>query len=211
MKNYKTEQEEFWAGEFGDEYVDRNTTDRFLASNIAMFAEILRRTNGIEEVIEFGANIGLNLLAIKKLLPKVKLTAIEINAKASKILKNNIPEIKEIFNLSILDYPPHTVTIQYDFVLIKGVLIHINPNKLEDVYYKLYTSSKKYICLAEYYNPTPVTLNYRGYENRLFKRDFAGELLVRFNDLELIDYGFIYHRDRNFQQDDLTWFLLEKK
>ena len=64
--------------------------------------------------------------------------------------------------------------------------------------------------ICEYYNPTPVTVPYRGASERLFKRDFAGELMDRF-DLALVDYGFVYHRDSHFPQDDLTWFLLEKR
>lgn len=212
MKQFKTEQEEFWAGEFGDKYIDRNTVDRFLSSNIAMFSEIMKRTIAIESVIEFGANIGLNLLAIKQLFPNAKLSAIEINEKASNILKENVPDINEIFNQSILDFvSPKKNDERYDFVLIKGVLIHINPDKLEEVYSKLYETSKKYILIAEYYNPSPVTINYRGNANKLFKRDFAGELLDKYDNLELIDYGFIYHRDKNFPQDDITWFLLQKK
>ncbi|MBK4730641.1 hypothetical protein JJD41_12310 [Oxynema sp. CENA135] len=103
-----------------------------------------------------------------------------------------------------------TPTRKWDFVLIKGVLIHINPDYLEQVYDCLYQSSDRYICLVEYYNPTPVEVTYRGHQGKLFKRDFAGEILDRFKDLQLIDYGFVYHRDRHFSQDDLTWFLLEK-
>jgi hypothetical protein len=45
----------------------------------------------------------------------------------------------------------------------------------------------------------------------LYKRDFAGEMLDRYPDLQLVDYGFSYHRDQNFPQDDANWFLLEKK
>jgi spore coat polysaccharide biosynthesis protein SpsF len=26
-----------------------------------------------------------------------------------------------------------------------------------------------------------------------------------------VDYGFAYRRDPNFPQDDITWFLLEKR
>ena len=63
----------------------------------------------------------------------------------------------------------------------------------------------------EYYNPTPVEVTYRGNTGKLFKRDFAGELLDKYSDLELVDYGFIYHRDNCFPQDDITWFLMEKK
>ena len=69
---------------------------------------------------------------------------------------------------------------------------------------------RRYICVIEYYNPTPVTVQYRGHANMLFKRDFAGEMLDRFAGLRLVDYGFVYHRDR-FPQDDLTWFLMEKR
>ena len=95
--------------------------------------------------------------------------------------------------------------------LIKGVLIHINPQMLPRVYDLLYRVGKRYVCLIEYYNPTPVEVSYRGHSGRLFKRDFAGEMLERFEDLKLLDYGFVYHRDPNFPLDDVTWFLLENR
>jgi len=91
------------------------------------------------------------------------------------------------------------------------VLIHINPDMLDIVYEKLYNSSNRYILIAEYYNPTPVSISYRGHSDRLFKRDFAGEMLDKYDDLELLDYGFLYHRDKYFFQDDVSWFLLEKR
>jgi spore coat polysaccharide biosynthesis protein SpsF len=94
--------------------------------------------------------------------------------------------------------------------LIKGVLIHINPDMLSTVYEKLYSASCKYILICEYYNPSPVTINYRGHSDRLFKRDFAGEMLEKYIDLKLVDYGFSYKRDAVFPQDDITWFLMEK-
>jgi spore coat polysaccharide biosynthesis protein SpsF len=97
-----------------------------------------------------------------------------------------------------------------DLVLIKGVLIHLNPEVLPQAYELLYRSSSKYICVAEYYNPTPIAVPYRGHEDKLFKRDFAGEIMKKFNDLRLVDYGFAYHGDSNFPQDDITWFLMEK-
>ena len=57
---------------------------------------------------------------------------------------------------------------------------------------------------------SPVAIAYRGDDDRLYKRDFAGEMLDKYNDLRLIDYGFSYRRDAAFPQDDITWFLLEK-
>jgi hypothetical protein len=34
--------------------------------------------------------------------------------------------------------------------------------------------------------------------------------LDRYPDLDLVDYGFVYHRDPLFPQDDMTWFLLQR-
>jgi spore coat polysaccharide biosynthesis protein SpsF len=55
-----------------------------------------------------------------------------------------------------------------------------------------------------------VSISYRGHSDRLFKRDFAGEMLDKYADLSLVDYGFCYKRDKAFPQDDITWFLLQK-
>ncbi|MDR3602246.1 MAG: hypothetical protein P4L49_17465 [Desulfosporosinus sp.] len=206
MKKYKTEQEIFWAGQFGDEYIKRNENETLIASNIAMFSKILDGINYVESVIEFGANIGLNLIAVKSLLPKIELSAIEINQKAVSELQQ-LGEKINVYHQSILDFIPE---YKRDFVLIKGVLIHLDPNCLQDVYDKLYQTSNRYICIAEYYNPVPVEVSYRGHQGKLFKRDYAGEMLDKFKDLRLIRYGFVYHRDPSFPQGDITWFLLEK-
>ncbi len=204
---YKTDQESFWAGEFGNEYIGRNQGEASIASNTALFSKILSSTNSISTIIEFGANIGLNLMAIKRLLPKVELSAIEINEKAVAQLKNEVEDIS-VYHSSILDFQPDK---ERDLVLIKGVLIHINPDELQSVYELLYKTSGKYICIAEYYNPSPVEVRYRGHEGKLYKRDFAGEIMDKYPDLKLIDYGFVYHGDNHFPQDDTTWFLLEKQ
>lgn len=206
MKKYKTDQEEFWAGQFGDEYVGRNQGRQIIAGNTALFSRIMSRTTGLKSTIEFGANIGMNLVAIRQLYPEMELSAIEINASAVERL-TQLGDVK-VYAQSILDFK---CDYQRDLVLIKGVLIHINPDVLPQVYDLLYRTSKRYICLVEYYNPSPVEVPYRGHTGKLFKRDFAGELLSKYPDLALVDYGFVYHRDVNFPQDDLTWFLLEKK
>lgn len=206
MKSFQTEQERFWAGEFGDQYAQRNRGDQPLASNLALFARVLARTRGVESVIEFGANIGLNLKAIRQLLPRADLSAVEINAAAAAELRK-MDGMTAVYEQSILEFSPDQPR---DLVLSKGVLIHIAPNFLERVYDVFYRTSGKYICLAEYYNPSPVEISYRGHQGKLFKRDFAGDMMDRFPDLALVDYGFCYRRDTQFPQDDITWFLLEK-
>ena len=208
MKNkFKTEQEQFWSGEFGDVYSKRNLGPRWVAANTALFSKVLARTANVSSLIEFGANIGLNLRALRHLLPEAELAAIEINASAAKTLKK-WGEVKNIYETSLLEFKPKR---QWDLALIKGVLIHINPDALPLAYENLYRATRRYLCVVEYYNPSPVTIPYRGHQDRLFKRDFAGELLDRYPDLRLLDYGFTYHRDPNFPQDDTSWFLLEKQ
>jgi spore coat polysaccharide biosynthesis protein SpsF len=206
---FKTEQEEFWAGEFGNEYVDRNDNQfAILPTDTYLFGQILKRTSGIKSVIEFGSNVGYNLAAVKRLLPESEISAIEINTKAAEVLKSRFGGNIIIYNKSILDF---VVDYKRDLVIIKGVLIHINPDELGTVYEKLYETSQKYIVVCEYYNPSPVEVNYRGRGGKLFKRDFAGEILEKHKELELVDYGFIYHRDNIFSGDDFTWFLLKKQ
>lgn len=205
-KNYKTDQEKFWAEEFGDSYIGRNQSSEYLASNLSFFSKAFHQIGKPDSIIEFGANIGMNLKAIKALFPSIELAGVEINEKAATELTKTIGE-KGVFHTSILDFETDN---QFDVSLIKGVLIHINPDVLATVYQKLYETSKKYILICEYYNPAPVTISYRGHTDRLFKRDFAGEMLDTYDDLELIDYGFVYRRDPAFPQDDITWFLLKK-
>lgn len=202
--NTYNEQQSFWTGDFGNEYIARNRDQAGLANNTNLFAKILGRTSNVNTVLEFGANIGMNLIALKTLLPKAKLSGIEINKAAFEEL-NKIPDVIA-YHSSIENFEPSQ---NVDLTFSKTVLIHINPQSLNIVYEKLYSCSNRYVLLVEYYNPTPIEVQYRGHTGKLFKRDFAGEMLVQYPDLRLIDYGFVYHRD-NFYQDDVTWFLMEK-
>jgi spore coat polysaccharide biosynthesis protein SpsF len=206
-KRKETEQEVFWAGNFGTQYIQRNQGAALLGSNLNFFAKALRSARNLKTCIEFGANIGMNLKALKMMYPTQEQHGIEINGDAVRELSKSISP-DHVYHSSILDYNPQRT---WDLVLIKGVLIHINPDELPKVYEKLVTSCGKYLLLAEYYNPSPVAIPYRGYTDRLFKRDFSGEIMDKYPQMELIDYGFAYHRDPNFPQDDITWFLMHKQ
>lgn len=207
MTQFTTEQEAFWAGEFGTDYIARNQGDFLLASNLDFFCKALRQARMADSCIEFGANIGMNLKALKLLYPSQQQYGIEINREAAAQLTEVIPA-QHVFNQSILEFTPEQ---QCDLALIKGVLIHINPDVLPQVYDKLVASTSRFLMVAEYYNPSPVAIPYRGHTDRLFKRDFAGEIMERHPKMRLVDYGFAYKRDPNFPQDDITWFLMEKQ
>lgn len=206
MMPFKTEQEAFWAGAFGAEYGARNADTQLLASNIAFFSKALAHTRMCSDCVEFGANIGMNLKALKLLYPSMEQHAIEINEAAAAELAKVVPP-SNIQNVSILEFDPFRT---WDLVLIKGVLIHINPDWLPQAYDALYAATGRYLLVCEYYNHDPVSVTYRGHTDRLFKRDFCGDILARHSDLRLLDYGFVYQGDPVFPQDDITWFLMEK-
>ena len=206
MTAFRTEQEAFWAGEFGDQYIERNQGAGDLAGNLALFARALRVTQKITSVIEFGANIGMNMRALRPLLPEAELSAVEINAKAYGML-SELPYVKATHG-SLLD---HELVRAYDLVLVKGVLIHLDPGVLAVAYDKIFAASGRYVLLSEYYSLTPMEVDYRGHSGRLFKRDFAGELMQRHPSLQLLDYGFMYHRDQKWFGEDANWFLMEKR
>ena len=203
--DYQTEQEIFWAGDFGDEYISRNRSSGLLHSKIAMWSQMLRSANRVGSIKELGCNIGLNLKALNHLRPEYQLSGVEINQTAA----------TEAQRLGIASIKCGTITEplsdpKADLTFTAGVLIHINPERLPMVYENLVSLSSRYILVAEYYNPTPTEVNYRGHNERLFKRDFAGELIDSFN-LNLVDYGFWYRRDNIASEfGDMTWFLLEK-
>ena len=201
-----TPQEAFWAGQFGTDYIDRNRSEELLASNRAFFERALQKAGAISSCVEFGANVGMNLKALRLLYPGIAARGIEINPDAAAQLRKLIGD-DNVFEGSLFDWVGKPAQISFT----KGVLIHLQPDMLPTAYDRLYAASSQFVLVAEYYSPNPVAISYRGHEDRLFKRDFAGDMLDRFPDLSLIDYGFAYRRDPTFPQDDISWFLMQKQ
>jgi len=199
----RTETEAFWAGEFGDTYHQRQAVTH--EANVDLFARILAATGDVKSIAELGAGTGLNLQALRAIDPELDLCGVEINEQAvHQILK--IPTVVGV-HASALDWMP---TRQFDMTFTKGMLIHIPPADLPTACRTLVDASRRYVMIAEYFNPTPLEVMYRGHAGRLWKRDFAGELMDA-HGLTLVDYGFVYARDTYAAQDNITWFVLEKQ
>ena len=101
--NFRTKQEEFWFGEFGNEYISRNSSKELLASNLNFFSQAFNQIQSPSSLIEFGANVGMNLKAIKQLFPNIELSAVEINKSASDTLRDFLGK-ENVFNAYILEY-----------------------------------------------------------------------------------------------------------
>lgn len=199
-------QEKLWSGRFGDEYTMRQKISRI--DTEVFFIRALdgtMRTSLLNTVIEFGANTGHNLQAIAELFEdSCSTTGVEINDAAWEKLKD-VADVA--VNASILDMG--SMMFRGDLAFTKGLLIHIHPGDLPCAYRTLYDASSRYILIAEYFNPTPVEVKYRDHDEALWKRDFGGDMLDTFPDLDCIDYGFVWSRDKH-PQDNLTWWLFEK-
>ncbi|MCI8514960.1 MAG: pseudaminic acid biosynthesis-associated methylase [Lachnospiraceae bacterium] len=207
MTREKTSHENFWKGGFGNEYTDRNRHgEKMISCRVGNLAKCLSRADYITASLEIGSNIGYNEIALQRLYPDIQMDVVEINQKAAE--ECGKIENVHVYNTSIYDFKTEK---QYDLTLVNGVLVYIDLEKLDEVYESLYRYSRKYILIIEYYNPVPVNVNYRGHDGQLCKRDFAGEMMEKYPDLDLLDYGFIYHRDKAFPMDDFNWFLLMKR
>jgi spore coat polysaccharide biosynthesis protein SpsF len=119
--------------------MQRNRGELLLASNLNFFSRSLRAARGVKTCIEFGANVGMNLKALKLLYPAQEQFGIEINAEAARELGQVIPP-SHVFTTSILDFNTQQT---WDLALIKGVLIHINPDALPQVYDKLVAAAAR--------------------------------------------------------------------
>lgn len=199
--------EEFWKGDGGVDYTHRNAVKPKLtiACNTAFFARALARSWGLERVIELGAGDGKNMAALRWLLPEAQLMAVEVNELAA----SQIVDADYVFRTSIQKFDPPREEVP-ELAFTKGVLIHIPDSDLYAVYEKLYRCSRRYILIAEYYSPRREEIIYRGQPGLLWKGPYAEEMMMRYTDLELVDYGFVGKLDR-WPQDDLTWYLMEKR
>jgi spore coat polysaccharide biosynthesis protein SpsF len=197
-----TEQETFWAGEFGDAYTNRNVD--LAEQRVPFFKNLLRLTPDVESVCDLGANVGHNLIAILSIVPSVLATGVELNPFAFRQL-SSIPGITAVHS-AIQDYAPER---RFDLVFTCGVLIHVNPHDLPEVYRKMAVIADKYVLINEYFNPTPTEIVYRGHSAKLFKRDFAGEFLDSTEGFEPVRWGFLWKRMEP-AWDNCNWTLLRR-
>lgn len=208
-KAAQTEQLNFWRGQFGDSYTNRNSVDAGpLRARAAMWSAIMDGTKGAPpgSILEVGSNIGNNLRALRA-LTGAQLWAVEPNAQArAQLVKDGVVEADKAVDgvAQAIPLKDHAV----DMAFTCGVLIHIHPDDLLASCLEIYRVASRYIACIEYFSDKPEMIPYRGHDDRLFKRDFGGFWLDNFASLRVIDYGFRWKRVTGL--DNLTWWLFAK-
>ncbi len=204
-----TPQAEFWRGEFGDAYTDRNAAAaEQIRARVALWSEIWSHTlkGPPTSVVEVGANLGINLRALR-IVTSARLFAVEPNEKARGILvQDGIVAAEDVRGglASAIDLPDAAA----DLAFTSGVLIHIHPDHLATSLREIHRCSARWIACVEYFSDKPETIPYRGHNDRLFKRDFGSLWLETCPDLRTVAYGFAWKRVTGL--DNLTWWLFEK-
>ena len=204
----RTEQENFWSDEYAQDYITKNLEfDNSLGAEawLSMLGGIGEEK--INNYLECGCNVGRNLDQLKLVFPRLEPSIIEISKPAFDYVKSR-HKLHYSYNGAILDstFPSG----YFDLVFTMGVLIHINPDQLLENLKYIFDYSKKYILIGEYFNRTPVTIEYQGQRDRLFKRDF-GKLFIENFPVTLVDYGFLWgHVYDKAGFDDITWWLFSK-
>jgi pseudaminic acid biosynthesis-associated methylase len=200
-------QQQFWKEQYATEYIGKND-DFDLDLGIKGWAKMLERAEGIQNLLECGCNVGRNINALNHVLPSAEKNIIEISPEAYKIATTRY-KIKDSFNGPIAE--SNFAESSFDLVYTMGVLIHIHPDDLLANMQRLFEYSRRYILMGEYFNRTPVMLEYQGQQDKLFKCDFGKKFAEQF-DVELVDYGFLWgHIYDRAGFDDVTYWLFEKR
>jgi len=189
----RTQQTDFWSGDFGREYTDRNTTDlqtwnrqyreKYGITRLDMNVEFLQGLSREARVLEVGCNTGQQLEALR-LLGFKNVVGIELQLYAAKYAKNIVHDIP-VLQASGFEIPFKTNS--FDLVFTSGVLIHIAPDNLPIIMSEMHRCTSKYLWGFEYYSDRMTEINYRGNTSVLWKADYASLLLDEFHDLRLIN------------------------
>lgn len=199
------EQQQFWAQDYAEEYIRKNSQfDRVLG--VEGWRKMLAFSQDIRSVLECGCNIGRNIDFLTEALPDATKSIVEISKPAFDYVTRK-HHLSQAFNGPI---EASAFLEKFDLVFTIGVLIHIHPDNLLTVMKKMFDYSNKYILIGEYFNRTPMMIEYQGQKDRLFKRDF-GKLFIENFPVELVDYGFLWgHLYDQAGFDDITWWLFRK-
>jgi pseudaminic acid biosynthesis-associated methylase len=194
--------EQLWAGQFGNEYVDRNlgAYERRGEFWLPLMEELAPQS-----VLEIGCNVGGNLQWIARRVSADRVVGVDVNAKALKMLEQRVPGVRAL-NSPAREIPFADRSV--DFVFTMGVLIHQPEETLTKVMTEMVRVSRKWVFCAEYYDTETVEVPYRGQDGALFRRDYKRLFQELFPDeLTLVREGYL-GPDDGWDRD--TWWLFER-
>lgn len=213
----KNEQENFWSGDFGKSYTDRNSRHNeefnmayqnwYGTTRTMMNEAFLGRLQKDIRILEVGCNTGMQLAELKS-MGFTSLYGVELQDYAVQRAKEYTEGIN-IIQGSAFDIPFKDDF--FDLVFTSGVLIHIAPDNLPKVFSEMHRCSKKYIWGFEYYADKVTSINYRGNEGFLWKANYGKLMRDQFSNLGLVKEE-LYPYITEAESGNIDFmYLLEKK
>jgi pseudaminic acid biosynthesis-associated methylase len=188
----ETPQKRQWTGDFGRDYTNRNTLslaqlDSLYQTNFGiprcqLNETFLKDFPRDTRTLEVGCNSGNQLLLLQE-MGFTNLWGVEVQSYALELARARVQGV-QISQASALDLPYEDG--YFDLVFTSGVLIHISPVDLPSALDEIHRCTRRWIWGLEYYAPEVTEVNYRGYDDLLWKMDYAKRYLDRFGDLELV-------------------------
>lgn len=189
-----SETTEFWTGDFGNSYHQRNRID--WRKRITFWDRLVQRY-GFRSVYEVGCGPGWNLSAIKHSIHGygVNVAGNELNPVAR----------QQAIQCGFTVYEAGTIIAGFEMVFTAGVLIHIPPEELNGMMEAIVRCSCDLVLAVEYEDEQEKEILYRGHEGKLWKRPY-GRLYEELG-LTLVETGKVGKAD-GF--DDCMYWLLKK-
>jgi pseudaminic acid biosynthesis-associated methylase len=185
---------ELWSSEFGNDYTNRNQVDWRLRMP---FWKKIEAITGARSYFEMGCNAGWNLSAIKRQFPDVTVVGNDINQQAA-----HQAQLAGLPVINMLDFAEH-VPGKFELVFTAGVLIHIEPEHLQEVMQALIAKSLRWVLAVEYAAKVETIVEYRGHTEKCWKRPYGD--LYKALGLKLVDHG---NAGEGF--DQCHYWLMEK-
>ena len=166
-----------WAGEFGDEYMERNNPDDLYDLRHQFWREIEKKY-APKRVLEVGCNAGHNLSCFLM----ASTYGIDVNIKALSDGRRRDTLI------NIIEGEADDIPFKdgyFDFVFSCGLLIHLDAETLRKCQAEIVRVASKYVCSIEYEAGREKKIEYRD-KVGLWKRPY-GKLYTKRFGLEIIE------------------------
>jgi len=195
--------EHLWAGEFGDEYVERNADAE--RGREGFWTDVVDRLRPAS-ALEVGCNVGGNLRWLAEKLGPENVAGIDVNERALQTLRERLPGV-DVRTAVARSLPFENAS--FDLVFTMGVLIHQPTEDLTAVMAEIVRCSRRWVVCGEYYDEAEVEVPYHGERGALFRRDYGALYVDTFPELRLAATGFL-SRGPDSSWDDVTWWAFEK-
>lgn len=197
------ELERMWKGEFGDQYVVRNSVD--YPARVGFWERTLARFPS-QSLLEVGCAHGDNFRYMRGLIDLHRTCGVDVNALSLDTLRAASTEVGAVQGVA------RSLPIRdrsFDAVVTIGLLIHQPDSTLGEVVADIARCSNRWLMFGEYSATEPTEIEYRGRAGILFKRDYVRIV----NDL-CPDFRHVTTEELTLDADGfdrVTWGVFERR